>query len=135
MPSFQISISPSRRAAGRFVGFVRRALQRALVEEQEKGGLSQSEIARRIGVHRSVISRELQGRKDITLSRVAELSWAMGRRPIFALEPIVVREGTNVPPPALAAPVPTRKTPPAQSEPDPSIIETLLEQRAFQVAP
>ena len=81
MPSFQISITPSRRAAGRFIGAVRRTIQRALVEEQEKSGLTQSEIARLIGVHRSVINRELNGRKDITLGRVAELAWAMGRRP------------------------------------------------------
>ena len=96
MPSFQISITPSRRAAGRFIGSVRRALQRTLAEEREHTGLTQAEIARRIGVHRSIINRELQGRQDITLGRVAELAWAMGKRATLSLEPAVVRVGQNV---------------------------------------
>ncbi len=85
MTSFQIGISPSRRAAGRFVSRVRRALQRAVVEEGERNGTNQSKIADAIGVHRSVISRELNGRQDITLGRIAELAWAMGREIEFEL--------------------------------------------------
>jgi transcriptional regulator with XRE-family HTH domain len=78
--SFQITLSPSKRAAARFVNDVRRKLQRALAEESEKRGLTQTDIAKEIGVHRSVINRELRGRKDITLGRVAELALAMGRK-------------------------------------------------------
>lgn len=40
MPSFQISIEPNRRAAARFVGQVRRALQKALMEEKKKSGMT-----------------------------------------------------------------------------------------------
>ena len=82
--SFQITISPSRKAAARFVTAVRRAIQKAYIEEQ-KAGLTQTAIARAIGVHRSVINRELRGKKDLTLGRVAELAWAMGRVPSLAL--------------------------------------------------
>ena len=78
--SFQITLSPSKRAAARFVNDVRRKLQKALAEESEKHGLTQTDIAKNIGVHRSVINRELRGRKDITLGRVAELASAMGRK-------------------------------------------------------
>jgi transcriptional regulator with XRE-family HTH domain len=97
MTSFQIAISPSRRAAARFVARVRRALQTAVVEEGERNGITQSEIARSIGVHRSVISRELNGRQDITLGRIAELAWAMGREIEFDLVEPKVAEGSNVP--------------------------------------
>src|SRR4051812_45913100 len=96
MPSFQIAIDPNRRAAARFVGQVRRAIQKALAEEQKRRGLSQSDIARAIGVNRSVINRELKGFKDITLGRVAELAWAMGRAPSFNLDQRMVAEGQNV---------------------------------------
>jgi len=85
MPSFRISVSPSRRAAARFITQVRRAFQRAYAEENKKTGLTQSAIARAIGVHRSVINRELVGRKDITVGRIGELAWAMGRIPFFEL--------------------------------------------------
>jgi transcriptional regulator with XRE-family HTH domain len=80
MTSFQITLSPSKRAAARFVNGVRRKLQKALAEESEKNGLTQTDIANTIGVHRSVINRELRGRKDMTLGRVAELASAMGRK-------------------------------------------------------
>lgn len=85
MTSFQIGITPSRRAAARFVLAVRRALLKALAEEAKERGLTQSDIAREIGVHRSVINRELRGHKDITLGRVAELAFAMGRDTVFEL--------------------------------------------------
>jgi plasmid maintenance system antidote protein VapI len=96
MTSFQIAISPSRRAAARFIARVRRALQKAVVEEGERNGITQSEIARSIGVHRSVISRELNGRQDITLGRIAELAWAMGREIEFDLVVPKVVAGSNV---------------------------------------
>ena len=83
--SFRITISPEDQAAGRFVSRVRRELQKALAEEARKRGLTQSDLARAIGVNRSVISRELRGHKDLSLSRVAELAWALGRRPVFEL--------------------------------------------------
>ncbi len=85
MPSFQITVSPSRRVAARFVTAVRRAIQKALIEEQQRHGITQTAIAGAIGVHRSVISREIRGYKDLTLGRVAELAWALGREPSFGL--------------------------------------------------
>ncbi len=97
MPSFQISITPSRRAAARFVTGVRRAILRALEEEGRKSGLKQTDVARAIGVHRSVINRELRGKKDITLGRVAELAWAMGRIPFFDLPERKLPAGSNLP--------------------------------------
>jgi hypothetical protein len=97
MPSFQIAIEPNRRAAARFVGQVRRSLQKAFVEEQKKRGLSQSEIARLLKVHRSVINRELKGFKDMTLGRVGELSWAMGRKAFFSAEEPQVSYLANLP--------------------------------------
>jgi hypothetical protein len=114
MPSFQIAIEPNRRAAARFVGQVRRSLQKAFVEEQQRRGLSQSEIARMLKVHRSVINRELKGLKDMTLGRVGELSWAMGRRPSFSIEDSIQSVGTNLPS-SLVTPSPVVNTPPATS--------------------
>jgi plasmid maintenance system antidote protein VapI len=98
MTSFQIAISPSRRAAARFIARVRRALQTAVVEEGERNGVNQSQIARSIGVHRSVISRELNGRQDITLGRIAELAWALGREIEFELVEPKVAAGANIAP-------------------------------------
>lgn len=92
MTSFQLSVSPHRRAAARFVDRVRRALQKAYAEEPE---ISQTNIANALGVHRSVINRQLRGYKDITLSRVAELAWALGREPCFDLIVPAIADGAN----------------------------------------
>jgi hypothetical protein len=95
MPSYQIALSPTERAAGRFVLAVRRALQKAFVEENKKRGLTQSDIAREIGVHRSVINRELRGEKDITIGRVAQLAHVLGRRPALSLPEQSLLFGSN----------------------------------------
>lgn len=97
MSSYQITISPSKRAAGRFISRVRRSIQKALAEEQQKSGITQSDVAREIGVNRSVISREIRGHKDITLGRVGELAWALGRRPQFDLVEQAPSIGANYP--------------------------------------
>ena len=96
MTSLQITITPKARAAGRFVSRVRRAIQKALAEEGKNRGITQSDIARAIGINRSVISREIRGHKDLTLSRVAELAWALGRKPSFAMLETTVADGSNV---------------------------------------
>ena len=99
--SFQVSITPSQRAAGRFVARVRRSIQKALAEETQKNGITQSDLARAIGVNRSVISREIRGHKDLTLSRVAELAWALGRKPsLELLESSRTVESNHAPQPA-----------------------------------
>ena len=97
MTSFQISLTPSRREAARFVTRVRRVIQKALAEEEKNRGLTQSDIARTIGVHRSVINREIRGYKDITLGRVAELAYAMGRKAILDM-PEIKGSGGNIAP-------------------------------------
>lgn len=107
MPSFRISITPSRRVAARFVTGVRRKILKALEEEGQKTGLKQTDIARAIGVHRSVINRELRGKKDLTLGRVAELAFAMGREPSFDLPAVTMHAGSNLPP-SVAAMFPSR---------------------------
>jgi hypothetical protein len=97
MPSFQLSVTPSRRAATRFITRVRRNFQRVLAEEPN---IKQTDLARAIGVHRSVINKEIRGQKDLTLGRVAELAWALGYEPQFSLAKPQTPAGSNVPQPA-----------------------------------
>lgn len=93
--SFQISLTPTARAAAYFIGEVRDKLVKGLVDRNRANGLTQSDIAKEIGVHRSVISRELRGRKDITLGRVAQLAEAMGFIIDFNLVEPAAERGVN----------------------------------------
>lgn len=94
MTSFRLSVSPHRRAAARFVSNVHRRLQKAYALAPE---VTQTAIANALGVHRSVINRQLRGHKDMSLSRVAELAWAMGYEADFELLKADALEGSNTP--------------------------------------
>src|SRR3989338_2406176 len=97
MTLFQIGISPNRRAAARFISYVRRKLQDAFAEEKKNNGINQSDIARKLGVHRSVVSRELLGHRDISLGRLAEYAWALNREIDFDIPKPHPMRGDNKP--------------------------------------
>lgn len=98
--SFQIAIPKSRKIAGRFIGRVRRELQCMLASEPE---ISRSQVADAIGVHRSVITKQLNGTADLSLGRVAEIAWAAGYRPKIELVKIENTGCENRPVPVVPA--------------------------------
>lgn len=98
MTSFQLSVTPSRRAAARFVNLVRGQIQKAYAESPE---IRQTDIARELGVHRSVINRQIRGFQDMTIGRAGELIWALGREPRLELVKPELEDGCNTPPDAL----------------------------------
>jgi hypothetical protein len=94
MTSFQLSVTPSRRAAARFVNLIRGEIQKAYAESPE---IRQTDIAREIDVHRSVINRQIRGLKDMSIGRAGEIIWALGREPKFELVKPEAEEGCNEP--------------------------------------
>jgi hypothetical protein len=93
--SYRFSIDPKERKVGRFLGKVRRELQRAFEEEKSDRRLTQAEIGRLLHVDRSVINRQLMGTENMTLRRVAEFAWVLGRDLHFSLKKPVAPIGTN----------------------------------------
>lgn len=85
MTSFQISLTPHKKAAGRFIATVRRELQKAFAEEQKDHGITQASIAAALNVNRSVIHRQIVGHENMTLGRVGEIANILGRDVVFAL--------------------------------------------------
>lgn len=85
MTSYQISLTPAKRTAGRFVAAVRRELQKALAEEHAAHGVTQASLAADLGVNRSVIHRQIVGHENLTVSRIGEIAGALGREVVFAL--------------------------------------------------
>jgi transcriptional regulator with XRE-family HTH domain len=79
MISYVFDIGERARKVGRFLSSVRAELQNAAMEEKKARKLTQQDIASALGVHRSVINRQLTGEENLTLSRVAELAWVLGR--------------------------------------------------------
>ena len=95
--SFELKISPKDRAAGRFIGTVRKALIKAALDEKDRSGITQQAIAQKLNVNRSVVNRLLRGDSNLTLRSVAEIAWALELKPVFELEPHKIISGTNIP--------------------------------------
>lgn len=54
----------------------------------DDAGITQSDIAVRLGTSRSNVSRAFSGRSNITLGTIADLAWASGMRAVLKLEPL-----------------------------------------------
>ena len=86
---------PKEEASSRFVADVGRLLQSALVERKGISKLTQQEIADRLGVDRSSVNRNFSGYRNLTLSSLAELCWAMDVEPILIMEQLLRQESGN----------------------------------------
>ncbi|WP_160289723.1 helix-turn-helix domain-containing protein [Novosphingobium pentaromativorans] len=75
--SYRTGVKGHRRAAARLVAKVHRTIQKAY-EKRRKDGLTQTALADCLGVHRSVVNRQLNGRDDISIARVAEYANLLG---------------------------------------------------------
>jgi transcriptional regulator with XRE-family HTH domain len=95
--SFHFDIGSRARQAGRFIGRVRSELLKSLSEKKIETGLSQQELARRLGVHRSLINRQLSGESNLTLRSLADIAWAMDMEIVFELRKLTPSPGQNEP--------------------------------------
>jgi len=72
--SFRPKVSARRRAFARLVGDIHQELGRVL---DATPGVPKAEIARRLGVDRSLVTRRLNGTSNMTLESLSDLAWAM----------------------------------------------------------
>lgn len=78
----------ARSAAARFYLDVLRELNRAFEEVSKERGISKSDIAAKLNVHKSSITRILSGeRGNMTLGTIGALAGAMRHYPVFHLAP------------------------------------------------
>ena len=97
MTSFHFDIGSRARQAGRLIGRVRSELLKALSERKAENGLSQQALAQKLGVHRSLINRQLTGETNLTLRSIADLAWALDMEISFELKKPIVEAGQNQP--------------------------------------
>lgn len=82
--SFKFRTTPKERAGNKMISLVLRETLRAAAEEKVASGITQQEIADKLGVHKSSISRLLRGQSNLTLRSVGEFLWALGWEPEFS---------------------------------------------------
>jgi ribosome-binding protein aMBF1 (putative translation factor) len=81
--SFQMPTNVRGRKVARFIERVHQAIQTAFVDS----GMSQNQLAKKLGVDRSIVNRRLLGHDNLTLKTVAELAWALDHDVVFEFRP------------------------------------------------
>ncbi|WP_210115127.1 helix-turn-helix domain-containing protein [Roseovarius aestuariivivens] len=75
---FDLGVSEKDLHASDFMARTNRKLIAAFLSEAHASGLTKAELARRIGVDRSVITKILRGKSNLTERSIGELAWALG---------------------------------------------------------
>jgi predicted transcriptional regulator len=114
--AFQLNIEPKSAKASDFIGDVRAELARTLSDLSDEG-VTKSDVAKKLGVHRSAITRRIRGTENITLRTLAEMAWAMDRDIIFRLEKPIVTTRHNAQ--VSSTTQPQRSLPPINSITEP----------------
>ncbi|HIJ61791.1 MAG TPA: helix-turn-helix domain-containing protein [Rhodospirillaceae bacterium] len=99
---FRLAIDPKSEKAADFIGEVRAELGRVLAELAE-AGISKSDVAKRLEIHRSAVTRRIRGTENLTLRTLAEMAWAMNRDIVFQLAQQDSRHLANTPPPTASS--------------------------------
>lgn len=60
----------------------------SLAELMEDTGISRADLARKLGTSRAHITQVFAGTRNATLSTVADLAWACGKRAVVKFEPL-----------------------------------------------
>lgn len=89
--SFSFKTKPKDRAGNRAISMVSRELIKAAILEKKRSNITQKEIAERLDVDKSQITKILSGKSNLTLRTMGEFLYALGwefefktkRRPDF----------------------------------------------------
>lgn len=73
--SYRIKIDAKSRAVAKYISALQEKIQAALVAS----GMTQQEVAEKLGVDRSVINRRLKGKANLTARSIAEFSYAFDK--------------------------------------------------------
>lgn len=93
--SFEFSLDPKDKASAEFMTRVHGVLAREFKRAAKEKKLSRADIARLLGVDRSVITRALNGKSNITIRTLSDLCWAMGVEPDFGCREELLAFGCN----------------------------------------
>jgi transcriptional regulator with XRE-family HTH domain len=88
MTLFNKLFSEKTRAGGLFLASFNAAISQAAAERRKRSKTKLSEVADRLEVDRSMVTRILKGAGNPTIRTIGELAWALGMRPEIRFVPI-----------------------------------------------
>lgn len=78
MPSSRPRPSLRRQIYLSLVSKVEGQIRDVFAKRAETEGLTQSAVAEKLGIHRAVVNRRLNGRTNMTIETIADMAWALG---------------------------------------------------------
>lgn len=88
MTFFDFDDDPQGIEEARFIGEVQRGLLKRFWDQRKRGGITQAAVARATGIDKSTLTKMLSGKGNLTLRKLAAISWALGLRPQISWVPI-----------------------------------------------
>ena len=79
MSSFSFKRPPRRKQFMKFITKIHELLEDAYKQEQKENGTKKSDIADRLGVHKSYITRLMNGTSNMTLETLSNLAYELDR--------------------------------------------------------
>ena len=95
MKSFEFDIEPREVASAEFMSLVHRVLLREMIKVAKVKKLSRADVARILDVDKSVVSRALNGKSNLTIRTISDICWAIGITPDFDACEVVDEHGCN----------------------------------------
>lgn len=89
--SYRLKIDPKSAKVSRFLSKVNRLIQSEFI----KSGMTQKELAERIGADRSIVNRRLKSKSNLTSRSIAEFAFAFGKDIEIKFVDPAVRKGSN----------------------------------------
>lgn len=85
MSSYRFRTGGRQRKFVSLIGVVHSEIDRAFADWQAETGGTKSDLADKLGVHKSVLTRRLSGTANMTFKAVADLAWALDREVVFRM--------------------------------------------------
>ena len=89
--SYQLKISSKAMKSARFISRLQKVIQRALTDS----GMTQQDVATKLGVDRSVINKRLSGKANLTARSIAEFAFAFDKEINIEIVEKVSKLGQN----------------------------------------
>ena len=87
MSEYGMHVDPRRLKFVRLASTILSELQEAYSREKDARGITKAELADLLGVHKSAVSRRLNGTSNLTLESIANLAWGLDHEIAFRLIP------------------------------------------------
>jgi Helix-turn-helix len=100
--SFRTKVSQRRATYLRLVGQIEGQLREAYHRRFREKKITQSSLADKLGVGRSVVNRRLSGQRNMTIETIADMVWGLGHAIEVKIYDPSERMGANFPDPTTS---------------------------------